>query len=81
MSANKVESIYSEIEASLSQTEKLYLVQKVISGLLPTKTELEPMKEQTQLSARIPGLHLGNAWISDDFNEPLSDEFWLGEQQ
>ncbi|MFY9226138.1 MAG: hypothetical protein WAQ98_25905 [Blastocatellia bacterium] len=76
MSANKIESIYSEIEASLSQTEKLYLIQKVINSLLPSKTDLESI----QLSPRIPGLHLGNAWISDDFNEPLSDEFWLGQQ-
>lgn len=79
MSANKIESIYSEIEASLSQTEKLHLIQKVISSLLPSKTDLEPI--QSQQSPRIAGLHLGNAWISDDFNEPLSDEFWLGQQK
>jgi len=23
-------------------------------------------------------LHSGMAWISDDFDEPLPDEFWLG---
>jgi hypothetical protein len=27
---------------------------------------------------RIPDLHPG-AWVSDDFNDPLPDEFWLGE--
>lgn len=27
---------------------------------------------------RIPDLHPGG-WMSDDFNEPLPDEFWLGE--
>jgi hypothetical protein len=26
---------------------------------------------------RIPNLHLGG-WMSDDFNDPLPDEFWLG---
>lgn len=31
------------------------------------------------LQPRVAGLHKGNAWISDDFNEPLPDEFWLGE--
>jgi hypothetical protein len=25
---------------------------------------------------RILGLHEGKIWISDDFNDPLSDEFW-----
>jgi hypothetical protein len=28
---------------------------------------------------RIPGLHEGQIWMSDDFNDPLPDEFWLGE--
>lgn len=28
---------------------------------------------------RIPDLHPGT-WISDDFDEPLPDEFWLGEE-
>ena len=28
---------------------------------------------------RIPGLHSGAVETTDDFDEPLSDEFWLGE--
>ncbi len=28
---------------------------------------------------RIPNLHPHSAWISDDFDDPLPDEFWLGE--
>jgi len=28
---------------------------------------------------RVPGLDPGAIWISDDFDEPLPDEFWLGE--
>lgn len=27
---------------------------------------------------RIAGLHAGMAWVSDDFDAPLPDEFWLG---
>lgn len=27
---------------------------------------------------RVMGLHRGVAWMSDDFDEPLPDEFWLG---
>jgi len=26
------------------------------------------------------GLHEGEVWMSDDFNAPLSDSFWLGEK-
>jgi hypothetical protein len=32
-------------------------------------------------SSRIPGLHSGEIWMSDDFNEALPDEFWLGEDE
>ena len=28
---------------------------------------------------RVPDLHKGKIWMSDDFDEPLPDEFWLGE--
>jgi len=27
---------------------------------------------------RIPGLNRGEVWTSEDFDEPLPDEFWLG---
>lgn len=29
---------------------------------------------------RVPDIHKGKIWISDDFNEPLDDSFWLGEK-
>jgi len=34
---------------------------------------------KTDKSERIPGLHAGMIWVSDDFNDPLPDEFWFGE--
>ncbi len=30
---------------------------------------------------RIAGLHAGTAKISPDFDEPLGDEFWIGDKQ
>jgi len=27
---------------------------------------------------RVPGLHAGMIWTSEDFDEPLPDEFWIG---
>lgn len=27
---------------------------------------------------RVLGRHRGQIWMSDDFNDPLPDEFWLG---
>jgi antitoxin (DNA-binding transcriptional repressor) of toxin-antitoxin stability system len=29
---------------------------------------------------RVPDLHKGEIWTSDDFDERLPDEFWLGEE-
>ena len=29
---------------------------------------------------RIAGLNRGAIWVSDDFDEPLPDSFWLGEE-
>lgn len=29
---------------------------------------------------RIPGLNRGMIWTSDDFDAPLADEFWLGQE-
>ena len=28
---------------------------------------------------RVPDLHQGQIWMSDDFDDPLPDKFWLGE--
>jgi hypothetical protein len=30
---------------------------------------------------RIANLHGGQVWMSDDFNDALPDQFWLGEEE
>jgi antitoxin (DNA-binding transcriptional repressor) of toxin-antitoxin stability system len=30
---------------------------------------------------RVAGLHRGAAWMSEDFDEPLPNEFWLGSDE
>jgi antitoxin (DNA-binding transcriptional repressor) of toxin-antitoxin stability system len=42
-----------------------------------TLATLRPTEEPP--SPRVPGLHEGSIWMSDDFDDPLPDEFWLGE--
>ena len=39
----------------------------------------EQMKKQTSQKPRVMDLHKGQVWMSDDFGNPLSDEFWLGD--
>jgi antitoxin (DNA-binding transcriptional repressor) of toxin-antitoxin stability system len=43
-----------------------------VARVLPIK-EL-PKKE------RSPGMHPNSIWMSDDFNDPLPDEFWFGDE-
>ncbi|RUT09533.1 hypothetical protein DSM106972_000270 [Dulcicalothrix desertica PCC 7102] len=33
---------------------------------------------QEALQQRVPDLNKGQIWMSDDFDDPLPDEFWLG---
>jgi prevent-host-death family protein len=58
-------------EVVITQSEKpvVRLIQAVEA--LPL-AQVEPQK-------RIAGLHRGAIWVSDDFDEPLPDSFWLGE--
>ena len=32
------------------------------------------------VTPRVSGLHLGAIWMGGDFDEPLPDEFWLGDE-
>lgn len=36
-------------------------------------------QQNSRQGKRIMGLHEGAAWMSDDFDDPLPDSFWLGE--
>lgn len=45
----------------------------LLARLSPIETHDKPDRP------RIPGLHAGTTWVSDDFDDPLPDEFWLGE--
>ncbi len=48
----------------------------VIARLVPVTGENTLGSDK--FTPRIPGLHAGTIWTSDDFDEPLPDEFWLG---
>lgn len=44
------------------------------------KARLVPVVAPAMAGPRIFGLHKGEVWMSDDFNAPLPDSFWLGEK-
>jgi len=54
--------------------------QEVYDFFLFIKQRHEKPIEQTK-KTRIFGQHRGLIEISDDFDEPLSDDFWLGNEK
>jgi Protein of unknown function (DUF2281) len=70
-----IETIISELD-SVPET----LLAEVLSFIRSAKSKA--VRSPNQLSAqRVAGLHDGQIWISDDFNDPLPDEFWLGDDR
>lgn len=39
-----------------------------------------PVPATPRVGPRMPGLGKGTLWMSDDFDDPLPDAFWLGEE-
>jgi antitoxin (DNA-binding transcriptional repressor) of toxin-antitoxin stability system len=64
-----------ELLALVQDGEEIILMRgdTPVARLLPV--EANPKKE------RILGMHPDSIWISDDFNDPLPDEFWFGEDE
>ncbi len=46
--------------------------------LVQKHTQPQPVESQPP-KKRVLGLNQGEIWMSEDFNEPLPDEFWMGE--
>ncbi len=74
-----------EIEANQAQTQLTELLVLVAAGAEVIITQsgiavarLLPVAKSNK--PRILGLHAGSTWVSDDFDDPLPDEFWLGKE-
>ena len=53
------------------------LLALLASGAEIVLTEGEtPVARLVPFEPRTPGLHAGAAWVSEDFDQPLKDEFW-----
>ena len=69
MDSSSLHNLIDQLPAELKQE-----VYDFASFLLSKQEKQIPRKEP-----RIAGLHEGQIIMSDDFDEPLPDEFWLGE--
>jgi len=65
--------------AEINLTDLLTLVQEGTEIIL-TKDEVPLARLLPMKKTRTPGLHAGMIHASDDFDEPLGDEFWLGNE-
>jgi hypothetical protein len=54
------------------------LLVEVLNSIQVAKNNAIELKHKSVVT-RTPGLHQGQIWMSEDFNDPLPDEFWLGE--
>jgi hypothetical protein len=69
---NTKELIVSELESTSED-----LLSEVLEFVKSIKRQ-QPISISITARQRIPNLEQGKIIMSDDFNEPLSDSFWLG---
>lgn len=68
---DKVEKQLAELLAIVERGSEIVIAQN--GKPLARLASIAPKKKK-----RIAGLNRGTIWTSEDFDEPLSDEFWLG---
>ncbi len=71
------------VDVSEAQKRLMELLSLVSEGSEVILTEsnkplarLVPIASPT--APRVAGLHIGSIWISDDFDEPLPEDLWMG---
>jgi len=65
------------IDLNEAQAHFKELVHRVISGIHVVLSEdQKPVAHILPVGGRVPGLHAGAILTRDDFDAPLSDEFW-----
>jgi hypothetical protein len=83
-----VESAQIDVQSIVVEALRSALTQNTtpVRLKMPSREDIERnIAESLLLQRTAPerqrklGLHFGQAWVSDDFDDPLPDEFWLGE--
>jgi antitoxin (DNA-binding transcriptional repressor) of toxin-antitoxin stability system len=77
--ANKVQLTLKEL-LSLVKADTEIIITEGNNPLARLISLVETEETTTETSnLRQPGLHSGKIWTSEDFDEPLPEEFWTGE--
>jgi antitoxin (DNA-binding transcriptional repressor) of toxin-antitoxin stability system len=74
---NKINLSLEHLLSLIHQNTEIILTRdsKPLARILP----ITDVETTTDISPQ-PGLNPGAIWTSDDFDEPLPDEFWMGEE-
>ena len=65
------------VDVREAQNNLKTLLERVNAGVQIILSENEkPIARLLPVSERIAGLHAGSIWASNDFDEPLPEEFW-----
>lgn len=65
------------VDVREAQNNLRTLLERVNAGVQIILSENEkPIARLLPVSERIAGLHAGSIWASNDFDEPLPEEFW-----
>lgn len=68
-------TIFEKIVRELVAAPEPLLLQ--VLDLIQSGQDAPPRSVNASNPSRTPGLHVGQVWMSEDFNEPLPDAFWL----
>ena len=78
------------IDISEAQAQLAELLDKLRDGIeiiiaqgskpIARLSAITPQTAPEEQEKRVGNLNPGSIWISDDFDEPLPDEFWLGKK-
>lgn len=67
------------IDVNKAPTDLKRLLSLVAEGTEVVLTEGDrPVARLVPIGKRVAGLHSGAIWTSEDFDEPLPEEFWTG---
>lgn len=72
--------IWEQLQAVLEDLEDIAEIESARQEEEPVFSWAQVQEEAGKVQ-RVPGLGVGTIWMSDDFDAPLPDSFWLGEDE
>ena len=69
------------VDIKEAQLHLKQLLKRIVKGeQIILRDNEKPIAKLLPISERVPGLHAGNISTSGDFDEPLPDEYWTGNE-